>query len=134
MLFRSDETYSKLYSEKYSLEVYYKVGKIGKMIQNYLRKLPNWTTAEKSDILFYLLYALCAKILNKTSYKLHHQLIMMKESTGQRNLLTILAVFPVSELTIIHLALTSIAIAQVAWETASILLFMVNSVVLNCFS
>lgn len=37
------------------------------MIQNYLRKLPNWTTAEKSDILFYLLYALCAKILNKTN-------------------------------------------------------------------
>lgn len=66
-LLTDDETYSKLYSEKYSLEVYYKVGKIGKMIQNYLRKLPNWTTAEKSDILFYLLYALCAKILNKTN-------------------------------------------------------------------
>ena len=52
-------------------------------------------------------------------------------ATGARKRLTILAVCPLTELTTIHFAPVSTAIAQVACETASRLLRIRNSVVRN---
>ena len=52
-------------------------------------------------------------------------------SIGHLNLDTILAVMPDLECTTMHLALTSTAIAQVAWEIASRLLLILKSCFLN---
>lgn len=66
-LLTDDITYNHLYPEGGNLEVYYKVGKLGKMIQNNLKKTPDWTPAEKSDVLFYLLYGVVAKEIGKSN-------------------------------------------------------------------
>ena len=60
-----DETYHKLYEEDQDLEAYYRAAKIGRIIQNNLKLSTDMTPAEKSDVLFYLIYAVVAKITNK---------------------------------------------------------------------
>ncbi len=64
-LLTDDSTYNKLYGENTDLEVYYKSALLGKKIQNNLRNTLDMTPAERSDILFYLLYAVVAKKINK---------------------------------------------------------------------
>ncbi len=63
-LLTDDATYAKLYEENQDLEAYYKVALLGKKIQTYLT-FSDIDSVAKNDILFYLLYAVVAKILNK---------------------------------------------------------------------
>lgn len=60
-----DNTYAFLYEKNQELDAYYKVAVLGKKIQRNLRTNTDMTPAERSDILFYLLYAVVAKTLNK---------------------------------------------------------------------
>ena len=60
--------------------------------------------------------------------------VMPIMSTGQRKRLTIRTVFPESELMTIPFAFVSIAIAQVACDMASVLSFILYSVVLKRFA
>lgn len=64
-LLTDDDTYAFLYEENQDLDVYYKVALLGKKIQRNLRATVDMTPAERSDVLFYLLYAVVAKVLNK---------------------------------------------------------------------
>ena len=64
-LLTDDVTYKFLYEDNQELKAYYNVAFIGKRIQLYLRTVSDMTPAERSDILFYLLYAIVAKKLNK---------------------------------------------------------------------
>ncbi len=64
-LLTDDDTYRVLYEENHDLEAYYRAAKIGRIIQNNLKVSTNMTTAEKSDVLFYLMYAVVSKLLNK---------------------------------------------------------------------
>lgn len=64
-LLDDEKTYNELYGGNHQLEAYYNAAKIGKTIQKNIKDTPNMSTAERSDILFYLIYAVIAKILNK---------------------------------------------------------------------
>ena len=68
-LLTDDRTYNQLYPKNCNLSVYYKVGKLGKIIQDNLRKTPDWNPSEKNDILFYVLYGVVVKLLGKTDIK-----------------------------------------------------------------
>ncbi len=64
-LLTDDDTYQELYPANGDLSIYYKVGILGKRVQNNLRKTSDWSSAEKNDVLFYLLYAVVSKKLGK---------------------------------------------------------------------
>ena len=64
-LLTDDNTYKFLYEDNHDLAVYYKIATIGKRVQLVLKRSSNITPAERSDILFYLLYAVVATALNK---------------------------------------------------------------------
>lgn len=64
-LLTDDETYAFLYEKNQDLDVYYKVALLGKKIKRNLRATVEMTPAERSDVLFYLLYAVVAKMMNK---------------------------------------------------------------------
>lgn len=68
-LLTDDKTYNQLYSENSNLSVFYNIGKLGKIIQNNLRKTPDWTSSEKNDVLFYVIYGVAIKLLGKTDIK-----------------------------------------------------------------
>lgn len=68
-LLTDDKTYNQLYSENSNLSVFYNIGKLGKIIQNNLRKTPDWTSSEKNDVLFYVIYGVAIKSLGKTDIK-----------------------------------------------------------------
>lgn len=68
-LLTDDRTYNQLYPENCNLSVYYKVGKLGKIIQDNIRKTPDLNPYEKNDILFYVLYGVVVKLLGKTDIK-----------------------------------------------------------------
>ena len=68
-LLTDDRTYNQLYAENGNLLVYYNVGKLGKKVQGNLRKTPDWTSSEKNDVLFYVLYGVVIKLLGKTDIK-----------------------------------------------------------------
>ena len=65
-LLNEDEVYEKLYNGSNNLEIYYKAAQLGKTIQKNV-KSTGYSQAEKSDILFYVLYAVVAKFLNKST-------------------------------------------------------------------
>lgn len=64
-LLTDDTTYNFLYLENTDLEVYYKTARLGKRIQQNLAKCAEYTPAERSDILYYLLYAIVARGIGK---------------------------------------------------------------------
>lgn len=64
-LLTDDTTYNFLYSENTDLEVYYKTARLCKRIQQNLAKCAEYTPAERSDILYYLLYAIVARSIGK---------------------------------------------------------------------
>jgi len=68
-LLTDDKTYNQLYSPNYNLSIYYKIGKLGKMVQGNLRRTPEWTSSEKNDVLFYVLYGVVVKLLGKTNIR-----------------------------------------------------------------
>ena len=60
-LLTDDETYKKLYESNTDLDVYYKTALLGEKIQANLSKTTDMTSAERNDVLYYLLYAVSAK-------------------------------------------------------------------------
>lgn len=64
-LLTDDETYSYLYEKNNKLEVFYNAASIGRAVKNNLRSSTDMTTAERSDILFYLIYAVAARRIGK---------------------------------------------------------------------
>lgn len=64
-LLNDDQTYIKLYQENQELSVFFRCALIGKQVQKNLKMTPNYTTSERSDILFYLLYGVVARIIGK---------------------------------------------------------------------
>lgn len=64
-LLTEDETYSTLYSKDNPLEAYYKAAKLGKMVYKNLSLSVDMAPTEKGDILFYVIYGIVAKTLNK---------------------------------------------------------------------
>ena len=64
-LLTDDETYQFLYERNQDLEVFYKTALLGKRIQEYLKRIVELSAAERSDILFYLLYGIVASVLGK---------------------------------------------------------------------
>lgn len=64
-LLTDEETYKKLYADNADLEVYYKTALLGKKVQANLNNNGGMTSAEKNDVLYYLLYAVAVKLVGK---------------------------------------------------------------------
>ena len=64
-LLTDEDTYSMLYEKNHDLEVFYKAARIGQKVKNNLKVSTDLSPAERSDVLFYLLYAVVAKRLGK---------------------------------------------------------------------
>ena len=66
-ILNDDKTYSQLYEENNDLEVFYKVAILGKKVQKNVKNCIRYSLAERSDILFYVLFAVVAHIMNKNT-------------------------------------------------------------------
>lgn len=55
-LLAEDDTYKKLYSENYDLSAFYNLAKLSKEVERLLKMRVDYTSVEKGDILFYLIY------------------------------------------------------------------------------
>lgn len=64
-LLNDEKTYNELYEKNNDLEVFYRVALLGKKIQKNVRSCSDYSSAEKSDILYYVLYAVIADVLGK---------------------------------------------------------------------
>ena len=64
-LLTEDDTYSILYNKDNPLEAYYKAAMLGKMVYKNLSLSVDIASSEKGDIMFYVLYGIVAKTLNK---------------------------------------------------------------------
>lgn len=60
-----NDTYKFLYEDNQNLDAYFKIASLGRKIQLHLKKNANLKSTEVNDILFYLIYAVVAKTLNK---------------------------------------------------------------------
>ena len=68
-LLNDEKTYNELYEKNSDLEVFYRVAVLGKRIQKNVKGMSEYTQAEKSDILCYVLYAVIAYRLNEKNIK-----------------------------------------------------------------
>lgn len=64
-LLNDEKTYNELYEKNNDLEVFYRVASLGKKNQKNVRSGSDYSSAEKSDILYYVLYAVIANVLGK---------------------------------------------------------------------
>lgn len=64
-LLTDDNTYSILYNKDNPLQAYYKAAMLGKMVYKNLSLSVDMAPSEKGDIMFYVLYGIVAKTLNK---------------------------------------------------------------------
>lgn len=64
-LLNDEKTYNELNEKNNDLEVFYRVASLGKKIQKNVRSGSDYSSAEKSDILYYVLYAVIANVLGK---------------------------------------------------------------------
>jgi hypothetical protein len=60
-----DETYKKLYPQDQGLDGFYKIAFIGKKVDNIIKSIGKYQLTQKSDIKFYVIYAVFSKILRK---------------------------------------------------------------------
>ena len=60
-----DETYKKLYPQNQELEGFYNIASIGKKVDSIIKSLSEYQITQKSDIKFYVLYAVFAKTIKK---------------------------------------------------------------------
>ena len=65
-LLSDNDTYHLLYEDSPNLEVYYRVAKIGKIVKNNVDLTEGLERSEKSDILFYVLYAVVSQKMKTT--------------------------------------------------------------------
>lgn len=68
-LLNDERTYKELYEKNNDLEVFYRIAILGKRIQKNVKSNSDYTPAEKSDVQYYVLYAVIAHILNKRNIK-----------------------------------------------------------------
>ena len=68
-LLNDEKTYNELYEKNSDLEFFYRVAVLGKRIQKNVKGMSEYTQAEKSDILYYVLYAVIAYRLNEKNIK-----------------------------------------------------------------
>ena len=68
-LLNDEKTYNALYEKNSELEVFYRVAVLGKKIKKNVKSMSEYTSSEKSDILYYVLYAVIAYVLDKKSIK-----------------------------------------------------------------
>ena len=64
-LLTDDAAYNKLYNDRQDLATFYAAAFIGKKVDLTLRACSRYSTTNKSDILFYVIYVLCMRIINK---------------------------------------------------------------------
>lgn len=64
-LLTNDEYYNKLYVANNDLEVFYNVAYIGRKVNRVLKSKEVYSTVEKGDILFYVMYCVVASVINK---------------------------------------------------------------------
>ena len=64
-LLNDENTYHELYEKNNDLEVFYRVAVLGKRVQKNIKCMAEYSPAEKSDILFYVLFAVVAHALHK---------------------------------------------------------------------
>lgn len=69
-LLTNDETYDKLYAKDTNLNVYFNAAQIGRKIQLNVKKTAEYTPAERSDVLFYIVYGVVAILMNRTEISL----------------------------------------------------------------
>ena len=62
-----DEHYDTLYSPKYDMNTFYKSAKLGKHVSSVLKKMTSYSTSQKTDLLFYVLYYSVAKKLQRST-------------------------------------------------------------------
>jgi hypothetical protein len=65
-LLTNDDSYKKLYLDNQNLNSFYNAACVGKKIERYLKNLVQYSTVEKGDILFYLIYSITSKMVGKT--------------------------------------------------------------------
>lgn len=63
-LLTKDDTYKKLYIDNQDLDVFFNAAALGKKIEQYLKKSSMLSKAQKSDIMFYVIFYAVAKHLN----------------------------------------------------------------------
>ncbi|SDH83142.1 AIPR family protein [Desulfosporosinus hippei] len=66
-LLADDTRYNALYKPDQDLDVFYHIAYIGKRIESVLKAKCDYTTTQSSDIKFYVLYAVFAKLLKKVN-------------------------------------------------------------------
>lgn len=64
-LLTDDAAYNKLYNDRQDLATFYAAAFIGKKVDLTLRACSRYSTTNKSDILFYVIYVLYMRIINK---------------------------------------------------------------------
>lgn len=64
----SDDMYKSLYNEQTPLEAYFRCAKIGKMVNEHVWKTDGLTKNEKTNLLFYVIYAVVARLFAKEKF------------------------------------------------------------------
>lgn len=65
-LLTNDDSYNKLYIENENLKSFYNAAFIGKTVEKHLKNLSDYSTVEKGDILFYVIYSVTSSVTGKT--------------------------------------------------------------------
>jgi hypothetical protein len=60
-----DDTYKKLYPQNKGLEGFYNIAFIGKKVDNIIKSIIKYHITQKSDIKFYVIYAVFVNVLKK---------------------------------------------------------------------
>lgn len=66
-----DASYKKLFNDEYPLEMYYRVARAGRKISECLWKCDKLTRPQRTNIFYYVIYAVCARIVGKDMLKVH---------------------------------------------------------------
>lgn len=62
-LLSNEEYYKKLYVENTDLELYFRSASLGKKVERFIKSSSDYSQAEKSDILFYVIYCvICLRL------------------------------------------------------------------------
>lgn len=68
-LLENQENYERLYLSHQNLSVFYNSAKLGKIVEKFVKSNGGFTTIEKTDILFYVLYWVVVQKNRKNGYK-----------------------------------------------------------------
>jgi hypothetical protein len=64
-LLTDDEIYKRLYPKNQGLDGYYNIAVIGRNVDNKIKSITNYQITQKSDIKFYVIYAVFVKVIRK---------------------------------------------------------------------